>query len=64
MMIKMLNGEWNFERVGGEEKGTAVVPGDIYKDLLDNRMIENPFYRDNELFLDWIGESDLSLIHI
>ena len=60
MMIKTLNGEWTFERVGGEEKGTAVVPGDIYKDLLDNRMIENPFYRDNELFLDWIGESDWS----
>ena len=60
MMIKTLNGEWTFERVGGEEKGTAVVPGDIYKDLLEKRMIENPFYRDNELFLDWIGESDWS----
>ena len=43
MIIKTLNGEWTLERVGGEEKGTAIVPGDIYKDLLYNRMIEKVF---------------------
>ena len=60
MVKQTLNGDWLFERIGGKEKGNATVPGDIYKDLMDQNMIPNPFYRDNELHLDWIGESDWS----
>ena len=60
MVKQTLNGDWLFERIGGKEKGSATVPGDIYKDLLDNNLIPDPFYRDNELHLDWIGESDWS----
>ena len=55
-----LNGKWRYQRKGGEETGVATVPGDIYRDLLANGQIPDPFYRDNEERLLWIGESDWS----
>src|ERR1700730_9111784 len=36
----------------------AQVPGVVQTDLLQNHLIEDPFYRDNESRLQWIGESD------
>jgi beta-mannosidase len=32
----------------------ATVPGDVHLDLLANKKIEDPFYRDNESKLQWI----------
>lgn len=58
MQTVTLNGTWQYERKGGEESGPAAVPGDIYRYLLDNGQIPDPFYRDNEEYLQWIGESD------
>jgi beta-mannosidase len=55
-----LNGGWQYSRKGGKETGMATVPGDIYRDLLENGQIPDPFYRDNEEQLLWIGESDWS----
>jgi beta-mannosidase len=37
---------------------TASVPGDVYADLLKANEIPDPFYRDNENDLQWIGETD------
>jgi beta-mannosidase len=53
-----LDGCWKYRRKGGNETGVALVPGDIYRDLLGNGQIPDPFYRDNEEQLLWIGESD------
>ncbi len=53
-----LNGQWRYRRKDGKESGFATVPGDIYRDLLENGQIPDPFYRDNEERLLWIGESD------
>lgn len=39
----------------------AKVPGTIHTDLLRNKIIEDPFYNDNELKLQWI--SDLNWIY-
>jgi beta-mannosidase len=36
----------------------AVVPGCVHTDLLRSRQIEDPYYRDNELRLQWIGQKD------
>ena len=36
----------------------AKVPGTIHTDLLNNDLIDNPFYSDNELKLNWIAECD------
>src|SRR5258705_13559142 len=49
---------WQFRQV---EKGTwypATVPGCVHTDLLKNKLIEDPFYRDNEQKLQWIGKTD------
>lgn len=36
----------------------AKVPGTIHTDLLNNKLIEDPFYSDNELRMGWISECD------
>ncbi len=64
-----LNGKWQFRQAGsdpsaaelvGTHAGTkdwhpATVPGVVQTDLLANRLIPPPFYRDNEAKLQWIG---------
>ncbi|MFA5806129.1 MAG: sugar-binding domain-containing protein [Melioribacteraceae bacterium] len=36
----------------------AEVPGTVHTDLLRNKLIEEPFYSNNEIKLSWIAESD------
>lgn len=36
----------------------AQVPGDVHLDLLRNKLIPDPFYRDNEAKLQWIEDAD------
>lgn len=36
----------------------ASVPGTIHTDLLNNKLIDDPFFSDNELKLGWITECD------
>ncbi len=43
----ILNGEWNLKGNGFDCNDT--VPGSVYSFLLNNGLIEDPFYRDNEL---------------
>lgn len=43
-----LAGDWALLVVGQEESVPASVPGSVYQDLLQNGLIEDPFYRDNE----------------
>ena len=42
-----LNGTWRL--VGGEYDCNGTIPGSVYSFLLDNKLIEDPYYRDNEL---------------
>jgi len=58
-MLKKINlgGEWTVKRENGSESFKARVPGDIYGDLVREGKIPDPFYRDNEDSLQWIGES-------
>lgn len=53
-----LNGTWCLQKGGTERKLPATVPGDVYADLLAAGEIPDPFSRDNELALQWIGESN------
>ena len=41
-----LNGVWNIS--GGKYNTTGKVPGSVYSALLENGLMEDPFYRDNE----------------
>ena len=36
----------------------ATVPGDVHLDLIANKLIPDPFYRDNEGKLQWIENAD------
>ncbi|MHB8996385.1 MAG: glycoside hydrolase family 2 protein [Armatimonadota bacterium] len=53
-----LHGSWQVTQVGIEEAIPATVPGCIHTDLLAVGKIEDPFYRDNEDRLRWIGEAE------
>lgn len=47
-MIKTeLNGRWKMRGAGFECEGS--VPGSVYSFLLENKLAEDPFYRENEL---------------
>jgi beta-mannosidase len=49
---------WEFRQVGGDQWYAAEVPGCVHTDLLRNRLIPDPFYRDNEPRVRWIETSD------
>jgi beta-mannosidase len=53
-----LNAGWKFREAGKTEWLPATVPGCVHTDLLANKAIEDPFYRDNEKNLQWIGKTD------
>ena len=55
MLKQILNGKWDFEIIGKdrellpEGRIKAEVPGTVYSTLLEQELIPDPFYRDNEL---------------
>ncbi len=51
-----LSGRWTARRADQTETLAATVPGCIHHDLLRARKIPDPFYRDHEEHLGWIGE--------
>ena len=55
----MLDHGWQFRQVTAGAEGEsgwlpATVPGDVHLDLLANKKIPDPFFRDNEAKLQWI----------
>lgn len=55
---RILNAEWEFLQKGSENYYPAKVPGNVHLDLLNNSLIEDPFYSDNENKLQWIESED------
>jgi beta-mannosidase len=58
-----LNSGWQFRQrlpatATPAEWRPATVPGDVHLDLLANKLIPDPFYRDNEAKLQWIQDAD------
>jgi len=53
-----LHSGWQFREAGKGEWRAASVPGCVHTDLLANKLIEDPFYRDDEPKLQWIGKTD------
>lgn len=48
----------NLQGVAHDQWLPATVPGDVHLDLLRNKLIPAPFYRDNENKLQWIENAD------
>ncbi|MEZ5306267.1 MAG: glycoside hydrolase family 2 protein [Pyrinomonadaceae bacterium] len=55
---RSLDSGWEFRETGTESWMPASVPGTVHTDLLNNKKIEDPFYRDNEKSLQWISKRD------
>ena len=51
-----LDGGWKFRKAGTKEWYPAKVPGVVHLDLMRNNLIPDPYLRDNESKLQWIGE--------
>ena len=54
----VLHDGWQFRRARSTDWRPATVPGCVHTDLLRNKMIADPFYRDSEKNLQWIGKTD------
>ncbi len=59
-----INSGWQFRAMGKTDRAdikewhSATVPGVVQTDLLKNSLIPDPFDRDNEFHLQWIGLTD------
>ncbi|HTI98948.1 MAG TPA: hypothetical protein VL527_08690, partial [Dongiaceae bacterium] len=53
-----LNGAWEMAKVDSTDWTPATVPGCVHTDLLAVGKIPDPYYRDNEKQVQWIGETD------
>jgi beta-mannosidase len=49
-----LDGDWQFRQAGRQEWHPARVPGCVHLDLLAAGLIPDPFYRDNEVKVQWV----------
>lgn len=49
---------WSFKQVRGNNWYPATVPGVVQTDLMDNKIIEDPFYRLNERAIQWVDKED------
>lgn len=54
----LLHSGWKFRQAGHSEWHPATVPGVVHTDLMDNELIEDPYYRLNERSLQWIDKED------
>ena len=60
--VQALDHGWQFRQTPDDGASTAewlpaTVPGDVHLDLLANKRIPDPFYRDNEAKLQWIDQA-------
>ncbi|MBR5544838.1 MAG: glycoside hydrolase family 2 protein, partial [Clostridia bacterium] len=53
-----LNGQWNMTRVATGDKYKVSVPSDNYTQLLELGAIPDPYYKDNEKKVEWVGRED------
>jgi beta-mannosidase len=53
-----LGGDWQVSQGGKNDWLSATVPGCVHTDLLAAGKIPDPFYRENEKVIQWVGESD------
>ena len=58
MRKKSLTGTWSFREQDGDRWLDGSVPGGVYTDLLANGEIDDPFYEDTELDVQWVGKTD------
>lgn len=58
MYVVSLNGEWTIRDANGSMTLPGRVPGDVMHALLAAGKIRDPFVRENELDVQWVGKTD------
>ncbi len=53
-----INKGWTFKQERGNNWYSATVPGVVHTDLIDNKIIEDPFFRLNERGVQWVDKED------
>lgn len=56
--FQSLNTNWKFKASNTSQWYTAMVPGTIHTDLIQHKLIPNPFYRDNEKKVQWVSHTN------
>jgi beta-mannosidase len=56
-LVREINKDWKFHKIGTNKWYAATVPGCVHTDLLANKLISDPFFRDNESKLQWIDKN-------
>jgi len=46
--------DWHFQKLNDSKSYRAVIPGSVYLDLLKNKLIDNPYFENNEHKLAWV----------
>lgn len=60
MTTYSLNGQWNMTRVATGDEYIVNIPSDNYTQLLELGVIPDPYYKDNEKLVEWVGREDWS----
>ncbi|WP_102408626.1 beta-mannosidase [Parabacteroides bouchesdurhonensis] len=55
---QQIDNGWTFKQVRGNNWYPATVPGVVQTDLMNNQIIEDPFYRLNERGIQWVDKED------
>lgn len=58
MKSQTLNGTWKLTQLQGNTAFDTAVPGDVMTALYQAKVINDPFYRENERDVLWVGEAD------
>ena len=53
-----LSAGWRLSRIGGAETAPIDFPGDVHSALLAAGLIADPYWRDREVSLDWVHDSE------
>jgi beta-mannosidase len=54
----LLDGTWKIRNLEKSIEIDGQVPGTVFEALLENKIIEDPFYGENEHEMEWVYESD------
>ena len=56
-LVVKLHENWMVSSADGKQSYPATVPGNIFSDLMDNEIIEDPFVGENEYKVQWVSDS-------
>ena len=64
MISQTLQGNWKMKETGADGYCNVTIPGSVYSALLENGLMEDPFYRDNEEEALKLSEKDYEFVVI